>query len=210
METGGAMTFPLHEQASCPLASPIAKDAATSRPADEEARQLAAQVARGDDDAFQRFYDQYQERLLRFTLVLSRGDEALACDIVQKTMLTAAAKLKPVRSEAHLWHWLARVARQHLIKEWRRRRQEPAFLSLMDEMEEAGKADSFLAESLNSALQSLPEEDRQAVEWFYFDGLSHSQIAELTASTPKAASSRLERARTKLRSLLNRILSHET
>jgi DNA-directed RNA polymerase specialized sigma24 family protein len=40
--------------------------------------------------------------------------------------------------------------------------------------------------------------------------LSHQEIAGQLNTTPKAVSSRLERARAKLRSLITRRLSHET
>jgi len=52
-------------------------------------------------------------------------------------------------------------------------------------------------------------EERELVEWFYFDRLSHKEIAERLGATPKSVSSRLERARTKLRAAIARRLSHE-
>jgi RNA polymerase sigma factor (sigma-70 family) len=70
--------------------------------------------------------------------------------------------------------------------------------------------DRLLEESLNAALLAMDAEDRELVEWFYFDRLSQREIAERIGGTPKAVSSRLERARAKLRSLVLRRLSHET
>lgn len=157
-------------------------------------------------------YDLYHERLFRLATVLNRGDESLAHEIVQSARLTAARKLKPVESEAHLWNWLARVVRQHLAKVWRDQHRAPKLVDLAEFPETAGpeESDSVLEENLDGALQELETEDRQAVEWFYFDGLSHKDIAERQGATPKAVSSRLERARAKLRLLLNRRLRHET
>ncbi len=179
---------------------------------DAEARRLAGGVARGDERAFEELYDRYQERLLRLLIVLSRGDEAMAHEVAQSAMLTAAAKLRPVETERHLWHWLARVARQHLIKACRRRRREPVLVQL-DDMPETGNAvepDRVLEENLDTALLRLEEEDRKIIEWFYFDGLSQKGSAERLETTAKAVSSRLERARSKLRLLLKRNLSHES
>ena len=45
---------------------------------------------------------------------------------------------------------------------------------------------------------------------FILEKLSHKEIAERLATTPKSVSSRLERARTKLRAAITRKLSHET
>ncbi len=180
--------------------------------ADDAAGRLAAAVARGDAEAFRELYDRYQERLYRLALVLSRGDEAVARDVVQASMLTAAAKLKPVETEAHLWNWLARVARQHLIKLWRQRGREPAMVPASELAESAQPAppDSILEESLDGALQSLDEPERQLVEWFYYERLSHAEIAQRLGATPKAVSRRLERTRDRLRNLLKQILSRET
>ena len=68
----------------------------------------------------------------------------------------------------------------------------------------------MLEEKLDAALRSMEPEERQMIEWFYFDGLSHKEMAAQLAATPKAVSSRLERARARLRSLLNRSLSDES
>jgi RNA polymerase sigma-70 factor (ECF subfamily) len=169
-------------------------------------------VGRGDDAAFQQLYDGYHARLFRLLVVIGRGDEALAHELVQTVMLAAAAKLKLVESEEHLWNWLARVARQHLCKAWRQRRREPELVGLAELPEPANAVapEAVLEEGLDAALLALEAEDRQAVEWFYFGGLHHKEIAERMGGTPKAVSRRLERARAKLRSLLTRKLSHET
>ena len=196
-----------------PRSTMIRSSSQTPTPsADVEACRLAAAVARGDEAAFRELYDRYHSRLYRLVVVLNRGDEAVAHDVVQSAMLTAAAKLKPAKSEAHLWNWLARVARQHLGKAWRHQQREPTLVTLANLPESANviEPDAVLEESLDAALLALDEEDRKAVEWFYFDGLSHKEIAERLDATPKAVSSRLERARIKLRSLLTRILAHET
>jgi RNA polymerase sigma-70 factor (ECF subfamily) len=180
--------------------------------AEAEARRLAASVARGDEAAFRQLYDRYHERLFRLVLVLNHGDESLAHEVVQSAMLTAAAKLKSVESEKHLWHWLAQVARQDLAKQWRRRKREPALVALEEwsDWPGVGEADTRLEQSLDAALLALEHEERQVVEWFYFDGLRQNEIAERLHITPKAVSSRLERSRAKLRLIINRILSHET
>ena len=211
MVTTTSMPFPALEPTARPTA--MASSLQTSRSsADAEARQLAAAVARGDEAAFRQLYDRYQPRLFRLALVLGRGDESLAQDTVQSVFVTAAAKLRRVDGEEHLWNWLARVARQQLAKVWRQRQRDSAVLGMADlpEHPDAVKPDSVLEESLDTALQAMDAEERRLIEWFYFDRLSHQEIAGQLNATPKAVSSRLERARAKLRSLITRRLSHET
>jgi RNA polymerase sigma-70 factor (ECF subfamily) len=180
--------------------------------ADAEACRLAAAVARGDEAAFQQFYDSYHQRLFRFALVLGRGDETLAHDAVQSVFVTAAKKLRGAESEAHLWNWLTRVARQQLAKAWRQRQRDSTVVGMADppDCPDGVEPDSVLEESLDAALLAMDADERELVGWFYFDRLSHREIAERIGATPKCVSSRLERARSKLRSLIARKLSHET
>ena len=211
MVTTTSMPFPALEPTSCPTVA--ASSLQTSRSsADADARRLAAAVARGDEAAFRQLYDRYQPRLFRLALVLGRGDESLAQDTVQSVFVTAAAKLRRVDGEEHLWNWLARVARQQFAKAWRQRKRNPEVVGMADlpEPPDAVKPDSVLEESLDAALQVMDAEERQLIEWFYFDRLSHQEIAGQLNATSKAVSSRLERARVKLRSLITRRLSHET
>jgi len=209
--TASTIAMPLFVKAQTPR--PVVETASlptSPSDADAEARRLAAAVRQGDEVAFRQLYDRYHARLLRFALVLGRGDELLAGDTVQSVFVTAAAKLRRVESEEHLWNWLAQVARQQLAKAWRRRR-ESAVVSVADlpECLDAVEPDSVLEEHLGAALLAMEPDERQLVEWFYFDSLSHKDIAERLETTPKAVSARLERARAKLRSAITRSLSHE-
>jgi RNA polymerase sigma-70 factor (ECF subfamily) len=206
-----SMPFPVREPASCPTVKAL-EPPTSAHFADAEARRLATAVGRGDEAAFRELYDCYRERVFRFALVLGRGDEPLAQETAQSVFVTAAAKLRSVESEDHLWNWLARVARQQLAKTRRQRQRDSAVVGVADlpECADAREPDSVLDEHLDAALLALEPEDRQLVEWFYFDDLGHKEIAERLSATPKAVSSRLERARAKLRLLIKQKLSHET
>jgi RNA polymerase sigma factor (sigma-70 family) len=180
--------------------------------ADADARRLAAAVARGDEAAFQELYERYRHRLFRFGLVLGRGDDVLAHDAVQAAFITAARKLRGVANEAHLWNWLARATRQHLAKVWRQNLRQATVIGMADVPEcMAGAAtDSVLEENLAAAMQAMDAGERELVEWFYFDRLSHKEIAERLQATPKSVSCHLERVRAKLRLEITRRLAHET
>jgi RNA polymerase sigma-70 factor (ECF subfamily) len=178
---------------------------------DETARRVAAGIARGDETAFREFYDGYHRRLLRFVLALAGGDATLAQETVQAAFLTAAAKLRKAESEEHLWNWLARVARQQLAKTWRQQRRNSAIIGMAEVPDGPGavETDSQLEKSLDAALLTMEADERELVEWFYFDGLSHKEIAERLGTTVKSVSSRLERARARLRDLIQRRMSRE-
>jgi len=206
-----SMRLLVHEATPRPIVQPSSTSTASSD-SDEVAHRLAAAIARGDEVAFRELYERYHQRLFRFTLVLARGDESLAADAVQAAFVTAAKKLRAVEGEGHLWNWLARVARQHLAKAWRQLQRDSAVVGMANLPDCAGcvQTDSLLEETLDAALLAMDADERELVEWFYFDQLSHKEIAERLGATPKSVSSRLERARAKLRSAIARKLSHET
>jgi RNA polymerase sigma factor (sigma-70 family) len=206
-----AATMPLLTKARTPRRTVEAANVQSSH-ADAEARRLVAAMARGDEEVFREFYERYHRRLFRFALVLGRGDETLAQDAVQAAFVTAAKKLRRAEGEEHLWNWLARVTRQLLAKAWRQRHRDSAVIGMAEvpECADGGEPDSVLEEGLDAALLAMDADERELVEWFYFDRLSHKEIAERLDATPKSVSSRLERARAKLRAEIARRLSHET
>jgi RNA polymerase sigma factor (sigma-70 family) len=211
--TANTTSMPLLIPEQIPRATVEASKGQLAPAADAEARSLAAAIGRGDEESFRLLYDRYHQRLFRLALVLGHGDESLAQDVVQSVFVMAAKKLRRADSDAHLWNWLARVARQNFAKAWRKQRRDPALASaeaLVEDWPASAEPDSFLEEVLDGALKLLDTEDRQLIQIFYFDRLSQKEIAEQLGITPKAVSSRLERAREKLRSLIKRALSHET
>jgi RNA polymerase sigma-70 factor, ECF subfamily len=169
---------------------------------DADAGRLSAAVARGDEAAFRELYDRYHDRLFRLARALGRGDDSLAHETVQAVMLTAAAKLKSLTSEAHLWNWLAQVARQKVAKARRQADRNSIVVNVSELPEPAAPPDTILENRLDAALLTLDEADRRLVESFYFDGLTQKELAEQLGATPKAVSGRLERARAKLRAWL--------
>ena len=210
--TATTTSMPLLIREQTPHATVEAPRGQLASVADAEARALASAIARGDEAAFRTLYDRYHQRLFRLVLVMSRGDESLAQDLVQSIFVMAAKKLRRIESEKHLWNWLACVARQQCARAMRKRQRDPSITNteiLTDDCLAAAEPDSFLEEALDRALQALDVEERRLVETFYFDRLSQKELAEQFGTTPKGVSGRLERAREKLRSLIKRALSHE-
>jgi len=64
---------------------------------------LTTQISAGDEQSFAYFYDRFFDRLFRYVLVMTRGDEQVAKDLLQTTMLKAVRYLKPTPNEEVLW-----------------------------------------------------------------------------------------------------------
>ncbi|MHB8419302.1 MAG: RNA polymerase sigma factor [Myxococcales bacterium] len=152
---------------------------------DEEA--LVRRVADGDSWALRALYDRYAPRLMALALrcLNTRGD---AEEIVQETFVEAwrrAREFDPIRGSPGAW--LTTIARTRSIDRLRSRavagRVRAASAAEPPEPpegpgEEAARRQA--AARVRAALETLPVEQREALELAYFEGLSHSEIAGRT------------------------------
>jgi RNA polymerase sigma-70 factor (ECF subfamily) len=157
--------------------------------------------------AVTRLVDEHYEFLYRFAVRLT-GSGADAEDLVQQAFLTAHAKLDQLREPDKARAWLIVVVRNAFRKSLRRDRPLPlSTVSDPPEPSQNGSGDQSIdSESVQAALNELPEEFRTPLILFYFDELSYKQIADLLEVPIGTVMSRLSRGKTHLRS---RLRAHE-
>jgi RNA polymerase sigma-70 factor (ECF subfamily) len=193
-----------------PLASRVsAEDNLTLRTAGEPLSALAhltIGLAAGDESAFREFHAAYFDRLLRYLLVILRGDEAGARDALQETLLRVARHARRCETEAEFWGWLTVLARSAALDAGRRQsRYWAAVKRFMLGQTEAETTDGYasirtvLHASLERGLEELDALDRRLIESKYFEQASVAELAAQTGLTEKAVESRLHRARQQLR-----------
>jgi RNA polymerase sigma factor (sigma-70 family) len=174
---------------------------------------LTSQMVAGEEDAFRIFHDLYCDRLFRYLTVLSRGDEELARDLVQVTMVKVVRSIRLFDNEALLWNWLAAIARNSFLDFIRKARRrpplDPTFELLHYPAHEQRAEDAVLVNALEHALAQLPSEDRVLIESFYFESDSYHALAAQQDTSPKAVESRLARVRQKLRAIILKYLRYE-
>jgi len=163
-------------------------------------------MARGDESAYRAFYDAYFNRLSRYLLVVTAGDEDAAREALQAAMVRVVRHIKPFPDEGVFWSWLTVLARSALSDQTRKRRRYLAFLDRFTrdaQVQHAaldnGEADARLLASLDCGLEALPEDERDLVEQKYFARLSVREIAAELQTSEKAIESRLVRVRRKLK-----------
>lgn len=143
---------------------------------------LLERIARGDRDAFVDFYEQFAPRV--FALLMCRFRERHdAEDVLQETFwqVWQTAKCYDAnRSTPETWLFL--LARSRAVDHARRHhRKEPASVEEpkaegTDPLEYLARTE--IAERVRGALAHLPSQQRDPVRLAFFEGLSHSQIAE--------------------------------
>jgi RNA polymerase sigma-70 factor (ECF subfamily) len=186
-----------------------ARAAMSSTLSAEDCATLVDAVARRRDRiAFTQLFDHFAPRLNGF-LIRQRCDPALAEEIVQDTMATLwrkAGLFDPGRSSVSTW--LYRIARNRRIDLARRDRSDridpedpvlhPPAAADADRLLDAQQRE----EILRVALASLPEEQLALVRLAFFEGLSHSEVAERTGQPLGTVKSRLRLAFSRLRRAL--------
>ena len=176
---------------------------------------MTRRIVDGDEEAFGWLYDQYCDRLFRYLVVITRGDESLARDLLQTTMTKVARAVKPFSSESHLWHWLALIARNTHLDHLRKQSRSLQFVPLLVEdgpdfpLTETLDQDSTLLHALETCLPSLPDDDRELLEAAYAEGLTHQALAAKHDVSAKAIESKLARVRRRLREAILKHLHHE-
>ena len=177
---------------------------------------LTRRMSQGDEVAYRTFYDLYFNRLLRYLLVVTGGDEDAAREALQQTLLRVVRHVRPFDSEPALWSWLTVLARSSIVDEERKRRRYLSFLDRFFHRQQieasaaADDTDAQLLALLEKHLAALPEDERQLVERKYLASASVKEIAADCEQSEKAVESRLVRIRKKLREAVLAELKHES
>lgn len=163
-------------------------------------------MARGDEAAYRRFYDAYFDRLLRYLLVVTGGNEQAARDALQAALVRVVRHVKPFDAEEKFWSWLTVLARSSLADESKKQRRWFAFLERFSRHAEIqttgasnGEADEKLRELLARKVSALPPDERELISQKYILRRSVGEIAGGQQTTEKTVESKLSRVRQKLR-----------
>jgi len=189
---------------------------------EREADQLLVErVQQGDKRAFELLVAKYHRKIIRLISRLVR-DPAEVEDVAQDAFIKAYRALPQFRGESAFYTWLYRIAvntaKNYLATQGRR----PEALSDIDAEEAETFADGEqlrdintpesmlhtrqVADTVNRAMEALPEELRTAITLREIEGLSYEEIAEAMGCPIGTVRSRIFRAREaiaeKLRPLL--------
>ncbi len=160
-------------------------------------------MAEGDNE---QLVEKFYAPLYRFGLSLSRK-EADACDLVQQTFCTWAAKGHQLRDKSKVKTWLfTTLYRDFLAK----KRHDARFVETENEADfveplhiAPSVVESIDAAIVQKALHLLDERYRAPVTLFYMQQHSYREIAEILAVPIGTVMSRISRGKAELRTALS-------
>ncbi|MEK7402175.1 MAG: RNA polymerase sigma factor [Gemmatimonadota bacterium] len=168
--------------------------------------ELIARVVAGDRLAARELYDAQAPRVFRLAFRLT-GDEDLAREMTQETFVRAFAQLDRFRGESALSTWLHRVTLSVVSNAMRKVNRFRARETDLDEAltisAPAREADPDLKDSLQRAIDELPEIYRTTLVMHDVEGYTHEEIANVLGVAEGTCKSRLSVARATLREKLS-------
>ena len=177
----------------------MAHDSVTSDAnSDDGIRELTGRLARGEEESWKIFYQQYHSRLRGYLAACWRGEPECLDDLLQETLIRAVRHMKTFQDEATFWSWLVVLARSAVADRGRKETRFRRFLKAF-RIERPVRLPSN--EELQVALAKLPPKDQLLLRWKYEEHRSVAEISSQLNISEKAAESRLTRARKSLRKL---------
>jgi len=189
---------------------------------------LVQSAVAGNQRAFELLVLKYQRRVARLVARMVR-DSDLVDDVVQETFIRAYRALHQFRGEAQFYTWLYRIAVNTAKKALVDLRRNPVMNESAlrgrndddetspvsnelssDETPETVLAAKEIGEAVNSAMEALPEDLRQAVTLREIEGLSYDEIAEVMNCPIGTVRSRIFRAREAISARVKPLLTNQT
>jgi RNA polymerase sigma-70 factor (ECF subfamily) len=172
---------------------------------------LIGQYLAGDGHAFEVLFERWTARLLGFVRSLGAGGDA-AEDIVQATWLKALDALPEYAAKGRFQSWLFTIAHRvwldHLRSPWEKRRNGSGAGGIIAAIEDTARDPrqsavcGEQAALLELALAQLPPEQREVVLLRIDGDLSFREIAGLQSVPLGTALWRMNKARQRLRQIL--------
>ena len=172
------------------------------QPSTEEDASLLALVQKGDEPAMASLFDRYSKVVYAVALRVLR-DPSAAEDVLQEVFMQIWRNPDSfTAAKGSLGGWLAIVSRNRSIDSLRRKRpstnlEDVVLASSYNLADEAER--NSLMERARGVIVQLPKEQRKTLEMAFFDGLTHSEIAEMTGDPLGTVKTRIRSALLTLR-----------
>jgi len=168
-------------------------------------QQLMQQIRGREADALSRVYDLYSTVVFSVAMRVLR-DSAAAEDVMQEVFLKLWQQPESFADQrGSLCGWLAVVARNRSIDKIRssRRMENVDDLQLSNNIDLGADAErEIMLGKVRVVLETMPADQRQAVEMAFFEGHTHTEIAQQTGQPLGTVKTRIRSALITIRKAL--------
>ena len=171
------------------------------RPSDIEL--IRSVLHENDSRAFARLMQRYTSQVYGAAMRLMH-DEDDAAEVTQLAFIQAYKQLDSWRGES-FGAWVTIIANHialRMLEKVKRRPTDPLDENIDSPDEDYDEEKEQRLQSLEQAVENLPEQDRQIIQWHYYDGVSMADIADRTGQTENNIKVRMFRIRERIKKMM--------
>lgn len=191
-----------------------------TRKSEQLDEELVLRVQQGDKSAYDILVLRYQHKIIQLVNRYVK-DHSEAQDVAQEAFIKAYRALGSFRGESAFYTWLYRIAintaKNYLVARARRSSDQQVDVQDAEAIENAPQLQGLdtperqllgaeIAETIQAAIENLPEEMRVAIMLREFEGMSYEEIAEAMDCPVGTVRSRIFRAREAIDNKLSPLL----
>lgn len=164
------------------------------------------EIAKGNELAFQKFFNAYYPKLLHFSFVILKDNE-IAKDVVLEVFEKVWEKRTQLLSVENIDKYLFVLIKNKSIDQLRKLKElimvdddeAPVVEMIQSRSPEHELIDKELYDQLNKVILGLPEKCRLVYRLIKEDGMSYKEVAELLNVSPKTIDNHVNIAMQKIR-----------
>ncbi|MBK8609592.1 MAG: RNA polymerase sigma factor [Chitinophagaceae bacterium] len=180
--------------------------------------ELIAQLQRGDESAFTRLVDEYQDLVYNTALGIVQNEED-ADDITQEVFVQVYQSVSSFRGDSKMSTWLYRITLGKALDHEKKKKRKKRF-GVMQRLFTGEREDGLTAAEFNHpgiqleqkenaaalfyALKQIPENQRIAFTLHKLEGRSYQEVAEIMNTSLYAVESLMGRAKGNLKKELEK------
>lgn len=170
---------------------------------------LDAYVQKGDAPALGKLYERYMPMVygvcLKILKDVGKSEDAVIAIYEELTTKVKAHEIESFRG------WLYVLARNHCLMEWRKNKRKPTDHHAPEDMVRYDAVEAAFefelpmsSDPLKKCLETLNEQQRNCVHWFYYENQSYKAIADIIAEDVGKVRSYIQNGRRNLKTCLEK------
>ncbi len=168
--------------------------------------ELIARCRSGDRSAHYQLYKLYSKSMYNVGYRITRSEED-AEDVLQEAFINAFRNLDSYRGDATFGAWLKRIVVNKAINALNKRKYETIpddeQWDVAEEDVSPEYRDDLTVERVKESIGKLPDGYRTVLSLYLLEGYDHQEIGEIMGISESTSKSQLNRAKNKLKELLN-------
>jgi len=165
--------------------------------------ELVRKSKKGDMDAFSKLIKMYEKDMYRVAIAMVKNNED-ALDCIQNAILKAYKSIGKLKKEEYFKTWLIRIVINNCKDTITKERK---YTPLLQVNKEVCYEENLEYVEIQEAIDSLDMDLKKLIILYYYEDMTIKDISQSLDISEGTIKSRLSRAKTKLKSILNEVYS---